>query len=141
MAAWLQANGPGRFRLAGKVGWDASVNAAPRAELELLSREQAAALDPEELEECAEARMLWNASRLRGSGEVLATGRGPAGAQDDHERSPPSAPATGRRSGLRPVDPPPGGIDLRRACRDAEAAALDLLGARRSRRGHASPRS
>ena len=30
-AAWLQANGPGRFQLSHKAGWDAFVNAAPRA--------------------------------------------------------------------------------------------------------------
>ena len=61
-AAWLQANGPGRFQLAGKAGWDAFVNAAPRVELELLSREQVAALDPEEREDYTEARMVWNAN-------------------------------------------------------------------------------
>jgi hypothetical protein len=26
---WLQANGPGRFQLSNKAGWDAFVNAAP----------------------------------------------------------------------------------------------------------------
>ena len=59
---WLQVNGPGRFQLAHKAGWDAFVNAAPRADLHLLSRGEMAALDPVELEDYTEARMVWNAN-------------------------------------------------------------------------------
>jgi hypothetical protein len=62
VGGWLQANGPARFQLAHKAGWDAFVHAAPRAELELLSRTQMAALDPVELEDYNEARMVWNAN-------------------------------------------------------------------------------
>ena len=61
-AAWLEANGPGRFQLASKTGWDAFVNTAPRADLRVLSRTEMAALSTEELEDYTEARMVWNAN-------------------------------------------------------------------------------
>jgi AAA domain len=61
-AAWLQANGPGRYQLASKTGWDAFVNTAPRADLRVLTRAEVAALGPDELEDYTEARMVWNAN-------------------------------------------------------------------------------
>ncbi len=61
-ATWLQANGPGRFQLASKTGWDAFVNTAPRADLAVLSRAEMVGLSTEELEDYTEARMVWNAN-------------------------------------------------------------------------------
>ena len=61
-ACWLQPNGPGRFQLASKTGWDAFVNAAPRSDLEVLTRAEMARLDQDSLEDYNEARMVWNAN-------------------------------------------------------------------------------
>jgi len=61
-ARWLEANGPGRFQLASKTGWDAFVNTAPRADLQVLPRAEMARLSKEELEDYTEARMVWNAN-------------------------------------------------------------------------------
>lgn len=61
-ARWLQCNGPGRFQLAHKTGWDAFVNTAPRADLDLLTRAEMGRLSEEELEDYNEARMVWNAN-------------------------------------------------------------------------------
>ena len=61
-ACWLQHNGPGRFQLASKTGWDAFVNAAPRSDLEVLTRAEMARLDQDSLEDYNEARMVWNAN-------------------------------------------------------------------------------
>jgi hypothetical protein len=61
-ARWLQDNGPGRFQLASKGGWDAFVNAAPRADLEVLTRAEMARLAPDSLEDYNEARLVWNAN-------------------------------------------------------------------------------
>lgn len=61
-AAWLRDNGPGRFQLASKTGWDTFVNTAPRADLEVLSRVEMSGLSSEELEDYTEARMVWNAN-------------------------------------------------------------------------------
>ena len=49
-ARWLQTNGPGRFQLAYKGGWDAFVNAAPRSDLDVLTRAEMARLDEDSLE-------------------------------------------------------------------------------------------
>ncbi len=61
-ATWLQDNGPGRFQLASKTGWDTFVNTAPRADLDVLTRADMASLSAEELEDYTEARMVWNAN-------------------------------------------------------------------------------
>jgi hypothetical protein len=61
-ARWLQANGPGRFQLASKAGWDAFVNTAARKPLEQLTRAEMSPLTEQELEEYTEARMVWNAN-------------------------------------------------------------------------------
>lgn len=61
-ARWLQSHGPGRFQLAYKGGWDAFVNAAPRRDLDVLTRADMARLDEESLEDYNEARMVWNAN-------------------------------------------------------------------------------
>lgn len=61
-ARWLQDNGPGRFQLATKTGWDTFVNTAPRADLDVLSRTAMGRLSEEELEDYTEARMVWNAT-------------------------------------------------------------------------------
>lgn len=61
-ARWLQSNGPGRFQLAHKAGWDAFVNTARRSELEVLTREEMARLDEDSLEDYNEARLVWNAN-------------------------------------------------------------------------------
>ncbi len=61
-ARWLQDNGPGRFQLATKTGWDTFVNTAPRADLDVLSRTEMGQLSGEELEDYTEARMVWNAN-------------------------------------------------------------------------------
>ncbi len=61
-ARWLQTNGPGRFQLASKVGWDAFVNTAARQPLEQLTRAEMTRLSEEELEDYTEARMVWNAN-------------------------------------------------------------------------------
>jgi hypothetical protein len=61
-APWLQTNGPGRFQLASKTGWDTFVNTAAREPLEQLSRAEMSRLGEEELEDYTEARMVWNAN-------------------------------------------------------------------------------
>lgn len=61
-ARWLQTNGPGRFQLAYKGGWDAFVNAARRSDLEVLTRAEMARLDADSLEDYNEARLVWNAN-------------------------------------------------------------------------------
>lgn len=61
-ARWLQADGPGRFQLAHKAGWDAFVNTAPRADLDILTRQEMTRLEQDELEDYNEARMVWNAN-------------------------------------------------------------------------------
>ena len=61
-ASWLQVNGPGRFQLASKAGWDAFVHTAAREPLVQLTRAEMAALTEEELEDYTEARMVWNAN-------------------------------------------------------------------------------
>ena len=61
-ARWLQVNGPGRFQLASKAGWDAFVNTAAREPLEQLTRAEMSRLGDEELEDYTEARMVWNAN-------------------------------------------------------------------------------
>lgn len=61
-ARWLADNGPGRFHLASKAGWDTFVNTAPRADLDVLTRTEMAALGEDELEDYMEARMVWNAN-------------------------------------------------------------------------------
>lgn len=61
-ALWLAGNGPDRFQLSRKAGWDAFVNAAARQPLQVLSRAQMAGLSGEELEDYTEARMVWNAN-------------------------------------------------------------------------------
>ena len=61
-ARWLQSNGPGRFQLAYEGGWDAFVNAAPRRDLDVLTRAEMERLDEESLEDYNEARMVWNAN-------------------------------------------------------------------------------
>ena len=43
-ASWLQVNGPGRYQLASKVGWDTFVDTAAREPLEQLTRTEMAAL-------------------------------------------------------------------------------------------------
>ena len=58
-AAWLRDNGPGRFQLASKYGWDTFVNTAPRADLDVLTRAEMARLSAVELEDYTEARMVW----------------------------------------------------------------------------------
>lgn len=57
-ARWLADNGPGRFHLASKAGWDTFVNTAPRADLDVLTRTEMAALGEDELEDYTEARMV-----------------------------------------------------------------------------------
>ncbi len=85
-ATWLARNGPDRFQLSRKAGWDAFVHAAPREPLPMLTRGQLAALPAEELEDFTEARLVWNAnlptvktSQLTGAfdilDQVLASGR------------------------------------------------------------------
>ena len=61
-ASWLQVNGPGRFQLSSKVGWDAFVNTAAREPLQQLTRREMTELAVEELEDYTEARMVWNAN-------------------------------------------------------------------------------
>ena len=57
-----EANAQSRHQLATKAGWDGFVNAAPRADLELLTRAELAALSAEDREDYDEARMVWNAN-------------------------------------------------------------------------------
>ena len=45
---WLRTNAQSRHQLATKAGWDGFVNAAPRTDLELLSRAELAALGVED---------------------------------------------------------------------------------------------
>ena len=59
---WLRANAQSRHQLADKAGWDGFVNAAPRADLQLLTRAELAALSVEDREDYDEARMVWNAN-------------------------------------------------------------------------------
>lgn len=61
-ALWLQRNQPHRFNLASKNGWHDFVHAPPRTPLQLLNREEMAALGAAELEDYNEARMVWNAN-------------------------------------------------------------------------------
>jgi len=61
-AKWLQSNGPDRFQLSHKAGWDAFANSAPRADLAVLTRAQMSRLGAQELEDYNEARMVWNAN-------------------------------------------------------------------------------
>ena len=61
-ADWLRDNGPGRFQLASKCGWDTFVNTAPRADLDVLTRAEMAGSSAEELEDYTEARLVWNAN-------------------------------------------------------------------------------
>lgn len=59
---WLQANGPGRFQLASKTGWDAFVNTPAREPLQQLTRAEMSWLSDGELEDYTDARMVWNAN-------------------------------------------------------------------------------
>ena len=59
---WLRANAQSRHQLSTKAGWDGFVNAAPRADLELLTRAELADLSTEDREDYDEARMVWNAN-------------------------------------------------------------------------------
>lgn len=59
---WLQVNDTALFQLSRKAGWDAFVNTAPRADFATLTVEEMARLGPEESEDYAEARAVWNAN-------------------------------------------------------------------------------
>jgi hypothetical protein len=61
-ARWLATNGTTTTQLSRKQGWDEFVFAAPREDLEVLSRAEMASLSSEELEDYNEARMVWNAN-------------------------------------------------------------------------------
>ena len=58
----MRTNAQSRHQLATKAGWDGFVNAAPRTDLELLTRAELAALRAEDREDYDEARMVWNAN-------------------------------------------------------------------------------
>lgn len=61
-ARWLQANGPHRFQLAYKTGWNAFVDSSKRAKLDVLTRAEMGRLDGTSLEDYNEARLVWNAN-------------------------------------------------------------------------------
>lgn len=59
---WLTVHDTALFQLSRKAGWDAFVNAAPRADFTTLTVSELAQLSIEEREDYAEARNVWNAN-------------------------------------------------------------------------------